>query len=183
MRVSEPGCGENIKTNDSARLFVPVRVLDFTGSVNLRMREQAALELSGDSSMDEFETACREARLRFPLLSSVRELVRRKTGGASEHAADSQSDAAEVTAIIVEATTQLWDTPCAPNAAVLELSAFLPQLSEPSSRMIVARLRDITVAPHAGMVVQIDDTASPPTSSLSNPKRDPAATNSAKVTE
>jgi hypothetical protein len=42
VRVSEPGCGENIKTNDGARLFVPVRLLDFTGSVNLRMREQAA---------------------------------------------------------------------------------------------------------------------------------------------
>ena len=159
VRISEPGCGENIKTNDSARLFFPVRVLDFTGSVNLRMREQAAFELSGYSSMDEFETACRQACLRFPLLSSVRVLVRRKTAGASEHAAVSQTDSTEVTAIIVEATIQTWDKQSAPNAAVLELSAFLPHLSEPPSRMVVARLRDITDAPHAGMVVRIGDAA------------------------
>ena len=98
MRVSEPGCGENIKTNDGARLFVPVHLLDFAGSVTFRMREQAAFELSGYSSMEEFETACSEACLRFPLLASVRVLVRRKTGGASEHAPVSQTDPSEVTA-------------------------------------------------------------------------------------
>ena len=155
VRISEPGCGENIKTKDGARLFVPVRLLDFTGAVNLRMRQQAALELSGYSSVDEFDIACREACLRFPLLSSVRVLVRSKSRGASEHAALSQNDAAEVSAVVVEATTQLWDAKCAPNRAVLELSALLPQLPTPSSRMVAARVRDITVAPHAGMVVKM----------------------------
>ena len=109
--------------------------------------------------MDEFETACREACLRFPLLSSVRVLVRRKTGGASEHAAVSQTDPAEVTAVIVEATIQTWDKQSAPNAAVLELSELLPHLSEPPSRIVVAHLRDITDAPRAGMVVRIGDAA------------------------
>ena len=95
----------------------------------------------------------------MPLLSSVRVLVRRKTGGASEHAAVSQTDSTEVTAIIVEATIQTWDKQSAPNAAVLELSALLPHLSDPPSRMVVARLREITDAPHAGMVVLIGDAA------------------------
>ena len=159
VRIGEPGCGENIRTNDGKRLFVPVRLLDFTGTVNLRMQEQAALELAEQSSANDFETACSGACQRFPLLSSVRVLVRTKAPGASEHAAASQNDSAEVTAVIVEAMTQLWEPRCAPNAAVLELSVVLPKLSEPSSRMIVARLRDITLAPHAGMVVQIDDTS------------------------
>jgi hypothetical protein len=75
------------------------------------MREQAALELSGYSSVDEFETACRQACLRFPLLASVRMLLRIKASAAPENATLSQTDAAEVTAIIVEATTQLWDAP------------------------------------------------------------------------
>ena len=69
------------------------------------MREQAALELSGYSSVDEFETACRQACLRFPLLASVRMLLRIKASAAPENATLSQTDAAEVTAIIVEATT------------------------------------------------------------------------------
>ena len=57
----------------------------------------------------------------------------------------------------MEATTQLWDAPFAPNAAVLELSAFMPQLSAPPSRMVAARLRDSRFAPHAGMVVQFGE--------------------------
>ena len=157
VRVIEPGCGETIKTNDGARLFVPVRIMDYTGVVNLRMRQQAALELSGIDSVEEFGKACSEACLRFPLLSSVRVYVRSKPHGATEHSTSSQSESTEVSAIAVEATMQLWDAKCAPNNAVLELSAMLHKLAMPSSRMVAARVRDITVAPHAGMCVKMDD--------------------------
>ena len=131
--------------------------MDFTGVVHLRMRQQAALELSGLDSVDEFGKACSEACLRFPLLSSVRVLVRSKPHGAAEHSTSSQSESAEVSAIAVEATMQLWDAKCAPNKAVLELSVMLHKLAMPSSRMVAARVRDITVAPHAGMCVKMDD--------------------------
>jgi len=169
VRICEPGCGENIKTNDGARLFVPVRLMDWTGSVNLRMREQAALELSGHSSADEFEKASREACLRFPVLSSVRVLVRPKTGGASEqtgssqsggasdHTGNSQAETVEMQAILVEALEQPWDAQHAPNAAANEFSKFLQHLPIPSNRVVAARIRDITNSPHAGMRVKMNN--------------------------
>ena len=173
VRICEPGCGENIKTNDGNRLFLPVRLLDFTGALNIRMREQAALQLSGYSAASELETACREACLRFPLLSSVRVLVRPKSTGASEHAVTSQTgprsigasehadasqmDAVDTQAILVEATSQLWDAQHAPNASSNNLCSFLPHLPAPSSRMVVARMRDISIAPHSGMLVKMQD--------------------------
>ena len=160
VRIMEPGCGENVKTNDGARLFVPVRLMDFTGVVQLRMRQQAALELSGMDSVEEFGKSCSEACLRFPLLSSVRVYVRPKPQGAAEHLAPSQSESSEVSAMVVEASMQLCDATCAPNNALLELYSMLSKLAMPSSRMIAARVRDITVAPHAGMSVKIDDTVS-----------------------
>ncbi len=57
VRIGEPGCGENMRTNDGKRLFVLVRLLDFTGTVNLCMREQAALELAEQSSAAKFQIA------------------------------------------------------------------------------------------------------------------------------
>ena len=71
-----------------------------------------------------------------------------------------QSDSNEVSAIVVEATMQLCEPLCTPNNALLELYSMLSKLAMPSSRMVAARIRDITVAPHAGMSVKIDDTVS-----------------------
>jgi hypothetical protein len=51
---------------------------------------------------------------------------------------------------------QLWDAKCTPNNAVLELSMMLTKLAMPSSRIVADRVRDITVAPHAGMCVKMD---------------------------
>ena len=132
--------------------------LIFPGAVNLRMRESVALELSGYSLANEFDTACGEACLRFPLLSSVRVLVRSKAHGASEPSMSTSSDAPEVSAIVVEATAQLWDAECAPNLSMFNLSALLSQLPMPSNRMVVARVRDFIVAPHAGMCVKMNET-------------------------
>ena len=158
VRIMEPGCGESIKTNDGARLFIPVRIIDFSGVVSLRMRQQAALEVSGTDSVEDFATACSEACLRFPLLSSIRVFVRPKPQGAAEHLALSQSDSNDVSAIVVEATTQLCHAICAPSNAMLEMYSMLSKVVMPSSRMVAARIRDITVAPHAGMSVKIGDT-------------------------
>ena len=146
VRVCEPGCGENIKTNSGERLFVPVRRIDFTGVVNLRMCEQAALELSGCSSVEKFVTACQDSDLRFPLLASVRVHLRPKSSDPPEHSASSQSDpqgtqaTTEIQAIIVEAAPQLWDAANTPNASVMELSTFLTHLPTPASRMVANNL-------------------------------------------
>ena len=154
VRVAEPGCGEEIMAKDTERLFVPVCLLDFTGVVHLRLRKQAALELSGHSSAEEFQTVCREYCLCFPLLSSVRVLVRSKLGGVSEHTFSSQRESPAVETVIVESAIQLWDARSAPNNADVDLSALLQHVPMPSSRMVAARVRDISHASHAGMIVK-----------------------------
>ena len=59
-------------------MFVPVRLVDNTGSVQVRMRESAALELSGLTDKNAFIAAVREADLSFPMFSSIRVLIRDK---------------------------------------------------------------------------------------------------------
>ena len=46
-RILEPKGGENVFTNHGERLWPNVRVIDSTGTVEIRMREKASLRLSG----------------------------------------------------------------------------------------------------------------------------------------
>ena len=46
-------------SNDNARLWMPVKVKDETGYLNIYMREKAALSPSGTDTKDKFEAACR----------------------------------------------------------------------------------------------------------------------------
>ena len=50
VRALEPKANENVYTNDGDRLFPMVRVIDHSGTLTTRMREKAALELSGQGS-------------------------------------------------------------------------------------------------------------------------------------
>ena len=55
LRIIEPAAADEVITNDKARLFVPVAMIDRSGTVEVRMREKAALELSClASSKEEF---------------------------------------------------------------------------------------------------------------------------------
>ena len=46
-RVLEPKGGESVFAKDTDRLWPNVRVIDSTGTIEIRMREKAALALSG----------------------------------------------------------------------------------------------------------------------------------------
>ncbi len=46
-RIIEPSTNDQLLTNDNARLFVPVRTIDQTGALELRMREKVAFDLYG----------------------------------------------------------------------------------------------------------------------------------------
>ena len=159
VRLVKPGPGDQIRTNDGARLFVPARVLDYSGSVVLRMREKAALGVSGELSADVFQVSCEEGHLSYPTLCSIRVLVRPARDGAAEHAAQSQAagdDAAEhvapvqKSAVIVEAVAQPW---VPPTAAIMRLHSLLEILPGTAEKMMVARLGDIERSPHAGLLV------------------------------
>ena len=96
------------------------------------MRQKVALSLS-DMDMDEFVREIESGAINFPVLSSVRVLVRKMPAG--------KDDATEpsVSAIIAEAVEQDLLIPKAmPNASMTFVSELLKSLPPTSDRMIVA---------------------------------------------
>ena len=63
VRIVEPSASDNLQVDD--RLFVPVRLINRTGAVELRMREKVALELSGLADKDEFIAEIKTGPLKF----------------------------------------------------------------------------------------------------------------------
>ena len=51
-RILEPKANVNVYTNAGDRLFPTVRVIDHSGALTCKMREKAALELSGLSNKE-----------------------------------------------------------------------------------------------------------------------------------
>ena len=64
--VHPPERGAQVCTNDNSRLWMPVKVEDDTGHINIYMREKAALDLSHTDSKDEFEAAWADDSMDFP---------------------------------------------------------------------------------------------------------------------
>ena len=149
VRIVEPSTSEDVQTKDKARLFVPVRILDHTGTVvNLRMREEAALEASGCPSMNEFVERLQRGELVFPLLASVRVRIKVQSTEGSDSGAFRG-----VEAVIVEATEQDVTEGCRPNSSGLELAAACKLLPRSSETVLVGMLSDICRAPHSGITV------------------------------
>ena len=67
-RILEPKGNENVFNNGGARLFPSVQVTDTSGAVVLKMREETALELSGQPSAKEFADLASKGALNFPIL-------------------------------------------------------------------------------------------------------------------
>ncbi len=151
-RIQEPACGTDVATKDGLRLFVPVRVADRTGSVELRMREDVALELSRCTDKDDFEQAVQRSHVSFPMLASFRVLIReRHDAGAAEHGEEES-----LSAVIVTGEEQRLDVEFSPNKALHELNPLLALLPTPTDRMLIAHLNEIDVSPHSGLIVGQD---------------------------
>ena len=143
--VSIPGTGQTILTKDDARIWLPqVRLTDATGSLTVSMREKAALALSGLTSRDEFVSAHATDNITFPVLASIRvHLARRKDA--------SESEPAFLDAVLVEAEEQ--DIEIMPTSALLALRPVLKSLAGSEEDLKIARLQEISLLPHIGMVV------------------------------
>ena len=122
--ILEPKANENLYTNAGDRLFPAVRVIDTSGTVTTKMREKAALELSGQSSTEEFADLASKGALNFPILCSLRVVVRKKP------------DVLDV--FVVEATEQDLCPRAMPNASMDFLSQLLISLPADPNRMLVA---------------------------------------------
>ena len=160
VRVREPLPNDDIYAGQGSRLFVPVLLQDHTGQVDLRMREKAALELSGCHEKADFKQDTIDSALNFPMLCSVRVLVRERRPMAHNAQDDMEvNDRASehaISAVIVEAAEQTMDGPKAfPN----ESMAFIMSIVKKAGilgmdRRLVAPANMLARSPHGGMVVE-----------------------------
>ena len=144
VRLMKPGAGESVSTNDGNRLFVPVEVIDYTGSISLRMREAAALTVSGEKSAADFKTQAKDSLLTYPMLCNIRVLVRPAERGSTDQGELRKS------AVVVEAGGQTW---APPSKAALDLHALLKAVPSSQDKLVAARLGDIERSPHSGLTV------------------------------
>jgi hypothetical protein len=128
VEVEPPVGGTPVLTWGGDRIWIrAVTIKDFTGSIQLGMREKAALQLAGldpsdPDSKQRFITMANEGDLQFPMLASV--LVHLKRDEAkSQHSQDLFGDpeCLEVRLTIVEAQEQVISQ--LPNASLRELLA------------------------------------------------------------
>ena len=155
VRLLPPAIGEEVTTKDGSRLFVPVQMMDQSGSVNVRMREKAALEVTGHATKEKFVEASRQGGVCFPILSSVRVLVSPEKEKQAGQASDSGASEHErqLNAIVMEAVEQDINPKCTPNAATLQMTALLKLLPRPTDHILVARVSEIDASPYTGLVV------------------------------
>ena len=76
VRVLEPKGLESVFTKSGERLWPNARVIDSTSTVELRMREKAALLLSGEPDAATFAQLAARGALNFPILCSARVTMR-----------------------------------------------------------------------------------------------------------
>jgi len=158
VRIIEPGVGEDLLA-EGVRLFPPVRAIDSTSAVSLRMREKAALELTGMDDKEQFTAAVREGELQFPTLASIRIFVRDKaakknedTGAVVEEEEEAKPFGVNRSAVVVEAEEQKLSGNCMPNKAALQVRAMSEKFQGLSSRMLVCKANLIGFLPHIGLV-------------------------------
>ena len=120
------------------------------------MREKAALEFSGIADRSTFSDEVRAAGLSFPILASVRVLVRKNSTAAEARPAEASAAERAISAILVEATEQPLDLPKhLPNASMSYLNELLQQFgSVASDRMLVAPATAMLRSPLGGRCVR-----------------------------
>ena len=151
-QVYPPDKAAQVCTNDGSRLWMPVKVEDETGHLNIFIREKAALALSGTDSKEAFEEARAADTLEFPKKTSIK--VIRKASAFETPRADSDDSAGkpEVNCYIVEAGEQPMEE--TPSKRSLELMALLSRTEPASNACVPACLSMITKNPHYGLSVR-----------------------------
>jgi len=143
VRVLEPKGGDSVFAKETDRLWPNVRVVDSTGTIEIRMREKAALELSGAADAATFAAFATQGALNFPLLCSIR--VTMKTS----------KDSDLMDTCIVEAVEQ--DLLC-PRSLPNSSGNYLAELSHSAvpdpTRMIAAPMLGVFCTSHVGMMVE-----------------------------
>ena len=142
-RVLEPKGGESVFAKDTDRLWPNVRVIDSTGTIEIRMREKAALALSGAPDAATFAEMAEKGALNFPLLCSIRVTMK------------SSKDSDLMDICVVEAVEQDLLCPRSlPNSSGNYLAELLHSAVPDPTRMIAAPMSSVRRASHVGMMVE-----------------------------
>ena len=145
-RILEPKGLDSVFASNTNRLWPNLRVIDSTGTVEIRMREKTALILSGAPDAETFAELVEKGALNFPILCSIRITMRKST--RSEFEGDYMDTC------IVEAVEQDLLCPRSlPNSSVNYLTELLHAAAPDPSRMIAAPISSVQHVSHVGMVV------------------------------
>ena len=146
-RILEPKGLDSVFANNTDRLWPNMRVIDSTGTVEIRMREKAALSLSGAPDAATFAELVERGALNFPILCSIRVTMRKSTRG--------EFDEGYMDTCIVEALEQDLLCPRSlPNSSVNYLAELLHAAAPDPSRMIAEPMPLVHHVSHDGMVVE-----------------------------
>ena len=130
VRIAEPGQGENLRSNDGSRLWMPLTLRDETGSVSLYITEAAVLKLTDFDTATEFEQCHAEGRLKFPFFCTVK--IQRRPSRVKPDEPESKNN---FDCMIVDAASQdMLQTPSARSTQLLSM------LSESAEIILPARL-------------------------------------------
>ena len=83
-QILEPPLGTTLVTKDGQRLWFPVVVRDFQGSMTMYINEAAALKCSKQADSASFQEAHATGRLAFPIVASVKILRKKENNGKFE---------------------------------------------------------------------------------------------------
>ena len=155
-----PPPGTRPLTKDGQRIYFRTTTSDFSGSVEVGVREKVALTLSGENDKSTFVEKALRGEVLFPMLCSVRVLLTKRDKNPTQGGASEPVDK-ETTATIVEAEEQSIEQ--APTSAMLELASLLKHCAQSPNGTLPALLSRIGKSKHYGLGVHCaSDGASEP---------------------
>ena len=159
--VTPPHPSDTLLTKDGKRLWTQALCTDGTKTITLAIREKAMLQLAGLAEGDKeiYQEQCRNSELRYPILSSLRILVRpakttsdatqdsstQPTQDASE--APSSQQEQDVNEMVVEAEVQDFNAKACPNEAMVRMYRLLENYPSTGDRLAFAYLEHLSSSP------------------------------------
>ena len=156
VRITEPSEGQNIKSNDGKRLWLPVTLRDETGCIVLYITEQAVLKLANVVDVTAFEQLHSEKRLRFLFWASVKVWRRPSKASAAQPGADDRQNN-EFDSFIVDAAEQDVTEAFSQRSTLL-----LPMLGDSVDNVLPTTLGMLRKSEHYALAVQYTAQEIPP---------------------
>ena len=157
VRITEPSEGQNIKSSDGTRLWLPLTLRDESGFILLYITEQAVLKLANVFDAAEFEQLYSVGRLRFPFWASVKIWRRPSKASAAQPGTPEKQHNNDFDCFIVDTAEQ--DVTEAPS---LRSTMLLPMLNDSVDSVLPTTLGMVRKSEHYAMAVQYITQQIPP---------------------